>query len=455
MREGILHRDLPLPDRFSYLGVGTVSSAASLAGIWLILPPTTARFGLIVLWAITVSVVLRTVINLELARYTCLTGEVASVGFARLFSKPKVFATIFLALGVLQTATPGWAIATATALAAAQLGRIPSAGDNSLIANWQYVTFAICVGVLALRPRITRTLKLVVGALVLAAIFLLLWIDISIVPPKMWGQGINGLVSLGVTPPGLDLLAFAGIAAFFVGGFTTASVSNWYRAEGMGIASSSYAKVSDVRLQCPPTDRNVTNFSRWWRLLLIDQWSLFCIGTLSIALLWSLLAAASSVAGNATYDAVLAGAAKVVGKRLGLDEGPAMFLLPGIAFWILFSTQLVICDVVARQVADLAYAFPTFRGWSRGDPRRIYYFSLVLFVVWSAASINVGSRGSLLTFGSGIGSLLLAMVALLTLKLNLKFPPAFRPSRTSQAGLLAGAMFFATMSVALLSGMRF
>ena len=64
-------------------------------------------------------------------------------------------------------------------------------------------------------------------------------------------------------------------------------------------------------------------------------------------------------------------------------------------FWILSSTQLGIMDLLSRTVTDILWTSnPGVRRWAKGDVRKVYYSTLVVFVFWGCIAINLAQPRS-------------------------------------------------------------
>ena len=124
--------ELPLPPPYTLrnvirvIGPGAIFLGLSLgSGDWMLGPAATARWGPGILWICTVSVLLQALLNTEMARYTLATGEPIFAGFMRLRPGPRLWGPVYALLHLGQVGWPGWALAAASALTAAFLGRVP------------------------------------------------------------------------------------------------------------------------------------------------------------------------------------------------------------------------------------------------------------------------------------------------------------------------------------------
>ena len=67
------------------MGPAVIAFGGSIGGgEWLMGPALFVKYGLVLLWITTVSTTLQTFFNLEMTRYTLVTGEPITIGFMRL-----------------------------------------------------------------------------------------------------------------------------------------------------------------------------------------------------------------------------------------------------------------------------------------------------------------------------------------------------------------------------------
>ncbi len=139
--------ELPAPPPFglrnwtALIGPGLVLAGSNIGGgEWLFGPIVTARYGGQVMWLATLSILFQVFYNLAVMRYTLYTGEPIMVGFMRTKPGPKLWAPFYV-LADMGGVWPYLASNAAVPLAAAFLGRLPDAGDDSLVRNLGYGVF--------------------------------------------------------------------------------------------------------------------------------------------------------------------------------------------------------------------------------------------------------------------------------------------------------------------------
>src|SRR5512133_1211340 len=143
------------------LGPAVIALGGTIGGgEWLVGPSLFVKWGLVLLWITTVSSTLQVFLNLEMSRYTVATGEPITVGFMRLGPGKTFWGVIFSVAGFIERSMPGWALSTATAIAAFQLARIPGAPEQGIVVAWGYVVFLVCAFLVSIGGRIERTLEI-------------------------------------------------------------------------------------------------------------------------------------------------------------------------------------------------------------------------------------------------------------------------------------------------------
>ena len=108
------YRDMPEPISWkAMVGPSVILAGLSLgSGEFILWPYITYKAGFIFFWACMLGVVTQYFLNMEIERWTLVTGESAITGFCRL---SRQWAWIFLILNLLPWAWPGWAASAAMA----------------------------------------------------------------------------------------------------------------------------------------------------------------------------------------------------------------------------------------------------------------------------------------------------------------------------------------------------
>jgi Mn2+/Fe2+ NRAMP family transporter len=99
------------------VGPGIIVLGASIgSGEFLLGPAAFVRHGLSILWVTLAAIILQTIFNLELMRYTLATGEPIFTGFMRTRPSSTLWAWVYAILYFLQVGWPAWAGTAAGAI---------------------------------------------------------------------------------------------------------------------------------------------------------------------------------------------------------------------------------------------------------------------------------------------------------------------------------------------------
>jgi len=366
----------------------------------------------------------------------------------------KAFWGIFYTIiGFAERGLPGWALSTATAIAALQLSKIPADSDKGTVLFWGYIIFASCVIIIFLGKKIERTLEWMNWIMMFVVLGGLLILDIFIVPGKVWGEGLVGFLSFGYIPKGVDLLllgALVGYSAY--GGFGNNAITNWYRDKGYGMGAKvgyipaaiggKVIHVSPNGKVAEPNEKNVKSWKGWWKLLNIDQWGVFYAGAMLGMFLPGILYCGVLPRGQDLPSwGIAASSASGLVVKLGWF---GWFFALFIGFWIMYSTAISNVDLVTRQTTDMLwFSSDKVRKWVKMDIRKVYYALLIIFFFWGISYFSFKVPLIILAISANIANLTMALSALLTIRVNRKFlPKEFRPPVWREALLAMNTVFF-------------
>jgi len=444
------------------LGIGIGS------GEWLLAPYIVVKYGLGMLWICLIAIILQTIQNLEMARYTVLTGEPITIGLMRNRGGGKLWGTFGIIMALSQVIWPGWAGASAAAFAALQLGRLPSpTAERHLLVLWAVVTFIICMLVIVFGGKVETSLEYFFKVTTFTLLAIIIVLAIGFVPPSKWAEAGAGLVSFGYMPAGMEWVALGAMAGYagLGGGIWNSAITNWYRDKGVGMGSKvgfipalvggRKFEFSPVGKFPPPTKENASRFKAWKKLVETEMWSLYFIGGLLGITLPGLL--------YSTYvHEPLKGwtAAAELAAGMGRVFPWAWYLLLIESILILLPTQIGCVESMVRQIVDISWFLPGVRQRFKGDIRIPYYIIIVVLWIWGIYVLATGLVAPLVLLWITANSALVSTVFLTglgTLMLVRKLPEPYRPSVWRQVGLVAGMLFFVfflSMSILSIAGIR-
>ena len=400
------------PGWYAALGPGIVWMAlAQGSGELIWWPYMIAKYGLTFLCLLIPACLLQYPLNIEIGRYTLLTGESIFHGFIRLNRAFGIF------LWVLMSVSFFWfgAFASAGGTSLAALTHFPEGWTprgQSLF--WGYLTIAVfLVAILfsnVVYVLIERFMKFVAVTTVAGLLWACSQPEVLAALPE-FSRGLFGPVASMPRPweaadatKLLTAIAFAGL-----GGFWILFYSYWLRDKGVGMAAH-MGRITGVIADKPevvtsdgylPEDRpeNAERWRQWRRYLRADVLVGIC-GNLSTTLMTCLLAYALLYPkGLLPQDYELAVVQAKFFEVIWGEIGRILFLIVAAAF--LADTWLATADAVSRMQADIVHVlFPKSHRW----PLRVwYYFFLGLMTVITCLTMLLDTPGALILTSAVIG----------------------------------------------------
>jgi hypothetical protein len=458
----------PSPKGFGWLaavGPGVIVLGISIgSGEFLLGPAVFVKHGLTLLWVTTLAVLLQTIFNLELMRYTLATGEPVLTGFMRSRPSSSFWAWFYSILYFLQTGWPAWAATAAGALFFLWARRLAGPAD-AMIVYWIGVsTFLVTILILLVGRRIERTLEILNWILIAWILGSFLILAVLFVPIETWlaaGAGLAGFDpragEFNLMPADLDPVLLAALVAYSgCGGMTNLTLTNWARDRGYGMgervgyipAAVGGAKVqlAHTGFMFQPDSGNLARWHGWWRIVRADQWGVFFLGGMLGMILPALLYVTFLPAGTEIRGL---GIAAALASSVGAQAGP---LLAGtialLGAWLLFKTQLDNMEGMVRALTDVLWTGSSrLRAWRGGDVRRVYYSVLAASVVWGTIALGLTQPIVLLQVGANVASVAFIVTSLHLLYVNTTLLPAeLRPPMWRRAALVAMAIFYSYFS---------
>ncbi len=423
------------------------------SGEWLLGPQAVGSFGFVgVGWVITISALLQTFYNVEIARYVVATGEVPVVGFGRVPPGWMVWIPFSLLVFYFAFIFGGWAAAAGQGLFALFAGRVYEPDEIQTV-RWLAIGLLFVVFLIAVLARkISRALELTNWVLISALLLILFVINIAIVPFETWWEGIRGLLTPAAPPSGITATQLGALA-----GFTAlASGLNWYamnhyrdKGYGMGHRVGFIAGMRGERQELRPvgvtfrdTPQNASRWRRWYRLLLIDLWVVFFGGAMIGMLLPTILMAhvVNTSGEKPTEDNIPTFVASQLGDTYG---NPMFYVMLLVGVFILFSTQLGIFEALVRNFTDATHATsPRLRRLIEGDPRRFYYPFMLVVLAVIAGALHLALPVRLVQISANMSNLGALIFPFALIYLNSKLPKPARPRVWHYVILVLNFLFF-------------
>ena len=456
-------RPLPLfPGWWAALGPGVVWMAlAQGSGELIWWPYIIAKYGLTFLWVLIPACLLQYPLNIEIGRYTLLTGESIFHGFIRLHRGLGIFLWLLMTLSFL------WfgAFASAGGTAIAALVDFPKGWtQRGQTLFWGYVSIAVFLIALLTSGVIYTFIERFMKAVAAVTVFGLLWACTQPDVVKSIPEFLPGLYgSTGPMPRSWDprdatklltAVSFAGL-----GGFWALFYSYWLRDKGSGMAVH-MGRITGPLAGKPEIVSHAGNLPesapenarRWrsWRRFLRADVSFGIIGNLLTTLMTCLLAYALLFPqGLLPEEYQLAVVQSQFFEVSWGEVGRVLFLIVAAAF--LTDTWLATADAVSRIQADIVHVlFPKAR---RYEMRYLYYVFLGVLTIVTSLTMLLDAPGPLILMSAVIGFIGTVIFPLALYYLNYRYlspelPQWARPSRASQALLLLSfVVYFALACV--------
>src|SRR5918994_6184894 len=166
------YRDLPEPQGLrKYMGASVIILATALGSGELILwPYITSQVGLALVWLSVFGITVQFFLNMEIERYTLVTGETAVTGFSRMWVG---WSLLFVLGAILPNTIPGWAASGAelfTFIFGLGSGAVPIVATIFLVSIALSVTLSPVV--YQLLEKVQAVLVIIILAFIALAIFI-------------------------------------------------------------------------------------------------------------------------------------------------------------------------------------------------------------------------------------------------------------------------------------------
>jgi hypothetical protein len=461
--------EAPSPRGLGWLAVvgpGVIVLGASIgSGEFLLGPAVFVKHGLSLLWITTVSVLLQTIFNTEVMRYTLATGEPVFTGFMRTRPSSTLWAWVYVGLYVLQFGWPAFAATAAGGIFFLGVGRLPVATDATAIYIVGVCTFLLCAAILTVGRRIERTLEILNWILVVCILGGFFALALIAVPATTWLSGIVALAGFDLPrgrfdflPAGSDFFLLGALVAYSgAGGVTNLVLANWARDRGYGMAARAgyisgaiggdQVKLEHCGFTFEDDAENRRRWDGWWRIVRADQWGVFALGAIVGMVLPALLYVTFLARGT---DIQGLGISAALASSVGASSGAALgTTIAALGAWILFKTQLDVLEGMTRSITDMLWTgSPRVRRWRGGDVRAVYYSVLALIVFWGVIALRLAQPIMLLKLSANVAGVVLAVAALHLLYVNTRLlPPHVRPPLWRRVALVIIAAFYGVFVV--------
>ncbi|MEK7504438.1 MAG: Nramp family divalent metal transporter [Patescibacteria group bacterium] len=262
---------------FIILGVGLGSGELIL---W---PYLTANFGLGIMWAAVVGITMQFFINMEIERYTLVTGESVFMGMTRKYG--KWIPVWFLLTTLVPWMWPGIIASAAKVLATA---------GGFEYSKWWGIILLLIVGILFNFGSIVyKTQERIQKIIIMVGVPFILGLAVWLSKVEHW----QALITTIDLPSGLPMATFlAALAYAGAGGNLNLAQSLYIKEKGYGMGKY-FGKISNIwneeseetqvegeQFEC--TNENLSRFNLWWKRINIEHGIVFwATGALTMIML--------------------------------------------------------------------------------------------------------------------------------------------------------------------------
>ena len=443
--------DLPAREKslVKMMGPGIVMAGLAIGSGELIMWPwITSIVGAQLLWAAAIGIFLQLWINIEIGRWSIVTGESPFTGMVRVI-KTIVYVWVFMI--VVGKFLPGWARETGIALRDLIFGP----GHSSPPWVWTAIVFAAVAAILfgpkVIYKAVERSIMFLIVVIVVGLIYVVWEIGSKDLFIAMW-DGVTNIFDFpdfpvpvfaddGSIRDELSFSRFFGAVVFAgAGGLGNLYYAYYLREKGIGMgarmptlmsaAHKHETKEMDTGYMYPETEENQKRFRDWFRYVVTDQVLFFwLLGSFTMFLfIFGALAVLHPIGLVPDRGSLVWDLAAILEESMG-TSGRYLFLVVGMA--ALFSTQLGGVDGGSRIFSDLLHTNFKFGKWFKLEQWYLILVSTTMiigtFSVWFFEQYDIAGL-DFLFISALIGGFAMAVYVPLLLYMNLTYlPKSARP----------------------------
>lgn len=449
-----MNNNLPKPPSlFKMLGPSFILLGLGLGSGELILwPSLVSRYGLGIIWGALLGITFQFFINMEIERYSLITGESIFAGFFRLLNKFSpvwfIFSTLIPWMWPGIIATSGYVISYVL--------KIPY---TALIPICLLILSGI---ILTLGPVVYKTQEVFQKTLLLVGIPFVFFLVFILAKPADFEQLVLGLIGQGqgyfFLPFGISIATFLGAFAYSGAGGNLNLAQSFYIKEkgyGMGkyfgkLTSIITGKKEKIRIFGKPfsdTPENHKLYKIWWKKINIEHFIIFWLTGLLTMLALAILSYVTAYGKGDLGQGIsfIFTESLLISQKLIPIFG-TFFLIVCILF--LFSTQFSILDATSRIMSENLIIFSSVRF----DPQklRIYYYFFLWFQIFLGIvifSLGITEPFRLILIGAILNALAMFFYSGLLVWLNnLKLNKTLRPSFIRNVFVICAFIFYGVFS---------
>jgi hypothetical protein len=413
----------PKQTLFQLLGPSVVFVAMSINGGELLLwPELTARHDLDILWAMPIVLIFQYFVNLEIERYTIVTGRSALSG---LIGLQKWIAPLFVLSIIISLAWPAWA---------SSAGYIMSYLFG-LTAYKQLFGIGILLALLLIwqSKQSYKFLETISKFGLVSALLIIMYTIVTKFDLSLLGAFSGAFKNFGTFPHDVDKFTLLSALAFGgVVGVLNLVQSEWIKAKGYGATGlTNPAKIKW-------NSKSIRNFHAWWKLLKLEHGILYLLGNFTGILLLSSLAFLTISGNDVSGIGILTTQIEILKQDfafLGIAFGVAIILIFGMA-------QMTILDAMGSLLAKSLH--------TKTPPARISQYMCGVGIIILALGYmypNFAQPAFLLKLSASLSAGVMVLYTPLLLILNSKLPAGTRPTLLNKIMVIGCSLFYLTIII--------
>jgi hypothetical protein len=415
------------------MGPSIIFIALSISGGEMLLwPHLVANYGFAILWPIPIILVMQFVTNLEIERYTLVTGKSVEKS---LVGQSTWLAVIFAISVLAALVWPAW-ITTAGNLLSTILGFSEQAAKNAgLIISIILLLLSLIIFV---RQKTYKSLELLTKIGVALALIIILIVVILKFDAASFGAAIKGFFSFGYLPADLSRFAFVGALAYGgVAGVLNLAQSEWIKDKGYGVNQTG-AQPEAINYK---SSESIANYKNWFRFINKEHFAIFFLGNIISILLLAYLGYLLVPMGSAQGFDILKNEITALNNYLPFLG--TIFAVAGIAIFTM--ANITILDCIGRLVNKLLAPFK-----NPPSSSTISIVAVIIGVIILTLSLlipNFQQPFFLLVTSAVVSAFTMWLYPPLLLKLNYQLPKEYQPSLWRSVIVLLTTLFYGAVTL--------
>lgn len=432
------------------LGPSIILVALSLSGGEMLLwPNLSANFGLNILWPIPIILLLQFFVNIEIERYTLVTGKSVEES---LVGSTKWLAVIFALTVLIALVWPAWITTSGNLLAYIFHLSGDTLRNTGLVLS---IMLLFAMVVIFRRPETYKILEKMARislCITLVIIFLIVGLKFD---SGLFIEGLKGFFQFGYIPTGISRFDFVAALAYGgVSGVLNLVQSEWIKDKGYGINSLSDTEKGKVELESSESKKN---YKKWFSMINKEHFFIYVLANFFSIFLLAYLGRLLLPLGSAQGFQVLTAEIDVLNASfpyLGL-----LFALSGTIIFIM--ANITILDAIGRLVYRLITPFRnenTKTGFARFmnslKANRISEYSIYVGVLILLLSLFIPSFKQpffLLVTSASLSAFTMWIYPPLLLKINFGLPEVARPGIFRSLMVILTTLFYGAITLWALS----